>query len=626
MGIEKTAVASMYGLAEHVLAATSGASPHATCSDLRWSIGNLEFSRMIGGVDVRVVDPDSCKLVPEGVEGEIWLSSPCVSAGYWGKPELSNSEMKAKLDGADTEDLSYLRTGDIGFIRENELYFVSRLKDLIIMNGKNIAPSDVERAAETGFPDKLRPGSSCAFQATPESAVLLCEARENFTKNPQALDSLAQKVLLHVEENVSGIKVDEVRILKKGSVYKTTSGKVKRKAMKSRWECGELPDPVGTTPSLDSKCSGLHRAATLEELFSLAGAVDPSRTLVENGIDSMQLVALEGVAREKFQVQLSFSQASSLTVEELLVSLREKQENVVLSIPTNPPFDSTLVRKLIPSRILRVPRQTVVLLLTFVVIFVSIMPSAVYIKHNWHYKSEWWIHNSRTGPLVFLAIPIWMATYSAACIAIKWLLLGRIKADDRYVMWSGVFARWWTVTRLVAVWEATVGHFLSDTPIRNVFYNLMGSNIAITARLHTPIRCWDLVTIGAKSEIKGHIFPRTMHWTGAYFQEVVVGSESVVGSGAVVMAGSNVASRVRIESRTVVPPGGSLKAENAKWSGLPATMIESESYSPSPTLIGPLGLLLRCLTPFALFALMVIAWWVANEIGPSAPEPSVSSS
>lgn len=119
MGINRRAVASMYGLAEHVVAVSSGAS-QTLYDDMLWSVGNLEFTGLLGGIKIRIVNPDTRKGVPTGDTGEIWISSPGVATGYWGREEMTTSHFTAKLEDGN-EDV-YLRTGDLGFVRDNELF------------------------------------------------------------------------------------------------------------------------------------------------------------------------------------------------------------------------------------------------------------------------------------------------------------------------------------------------------------------------------------------------------------------------------------------------------------------------------------------------------------------------
>jgi acyl-CoA synthetase (AMP-forming)/AMP-acid ligase II len=94
--------------------------------------------------------------------GEIWVAGPSVALGYWGKPEETARTLGARLAGESCGP--YLRTGDLGFLRAGELFVTGRLKDLIILRGRNHYPQDLELTAEESHP-ALRPGCGAAFSA-----------------------------------------------------------------------------------------------------------------------------------------------------------------------------------------------------------------------------------------------------------------------------------------------------------------------------------------------------------------------------------------------------------------------------------------------------------------------------
>ena len=116
------------------------------------------------GLELRVVDPETRTRAPAGRVGEIWVRSGCVAAGYWGRPDESRAAFANRL--ADTGEGPFLATGDLGFVEAGEVYVTGRLKDLIIVRGRNIYPQDVEAAvaAEVGFIEPNR----CAAIAVDE--------------------------------------------------------------------------------------------------------------------------------------------------------------------------------------------------------------------------------------------------------------------------------------------------------------------------------------------------------------------------------------------------------------------------------------------------------------------------
>src|SRR5205085_10577902 len=109
---------------------------------------------------VCIVDPDTNQECDERRVGEIWVSGDSVARGYWHNDIETAATFGAKIAGE--EDASFLRTGDLGFLDDGQLFVTGRLKDLIILNGRNYYPQDLELAAERSHPS-LRPGHSAAF-------------------------------------------------------------------------------------------------------------------------------------------------------------------------------------------------------------------------------------------------------------------------------------------------------------------------------------------------------------------------------------------------------------------------------------------------------------------------------
>ncbi len=179
-GFSPRALYPCYGLAEATLMVSggSGEEPPAVRSFLTGELaqgravealpGGLEpateralvgCGRPLGGQRVLVVDPVSRAALAPGRVGEIWVAGPSVASGYWGRPEESEAAFGARLA---TGEGPFLRTGDLGFFRAEELFVTGRIKDLLILRGRNVYPQDVELTAERSHP-ALRPGGGAAF-------------------------------------------------------------------------------------------------------------------------------------------------------------------------------------------------------------------------------------------------------------------------------------------------------------------------------------------------------------------------------------------------------------------------------------------------------------------------------
>jgi acyl-CoA synthetase (AMP-forming)/AMP-acid ligase II len=167
---------------------------------------------------VRIVDPASRQLVPNGAIGEIWVSGRSVAAGYYNRDRLSREVFGGRLSG---DERSYLRTGDLGFVQAGELYVTGRIKDLIIFSGRNIYPQDVETAVLRADP-ALR--SAVAFAAAGERLVVLAETTKGASAQsyPAMVDSIRSSVTSEF-----GVGPD-VHICGARSIPTTTSGKVRR--------------------------------------------------------------------------------------------------------------------------------------------------------------------------------------------------------------------------------------------------------------------------------------------------------------------------------------------------------------------------------------------------------------
>ncbi|KAJ8603291.1 hypothetical protein CTAYLR_006963 [Chrysophaeum taylorii] len=149
-----------YGLAEHVVA-TCGENDGLVASRRRPDLTSCGSDFII---NLCIVDSATRRILPSGMPGELWLSSSSIAKGYWGKPELSRETFRAQLDPDNGQ--TYLRTGDEAFIEDGHLFICGRIKDLIIIGGKNYYSDDVEFAATEAIGDAIRPGCVAAFSFT----------------------------------------------------------------------------------------------------------------------------------------------------------------------------------------------------------------------------------------------------------------------------------------------------------------------------------------------------------------------------------------------------------------------------------------------------------------------------
>jgi acyl-CoA synthetase (AMP-forming)/AMP-acid ligase II len=196
----------------------------------------MSCGRPLHGVEVAIVDPASCASLPEGRIGEIWTSGASTCRGYWNDPERSRDVFGAvRIDDPDRER-RYLRTGDLGFLHEGELFVCGRIKDLIIMRGVNYYPQDIEAIAEAAS-SKLRPGCVAAFDAPAEDGERLIVAAE--VKTSKDLPDPAE--IARAIRARYYVEPDTILLVPHGAVPKTTSGKLSRSAARQAWLDGTLP-------------------------------------------------------------------------------------------------------------------------------------------------------------------------------------------------------------------------------------------------------------------------------------------------------------------------------------------------------------------------------------------------
>jgi acyl-CoA synthetase (AMP-forming)/AMP-acid ligase II len=193
-----------------------------------------------GEQSVLVVDPASRKAVPEGVVGEVWVSGESVCGGYYRNPELSRAVMEAELAG-DTATSHprgpYLRTGDKGFFRDGQLFIAGRIKDMVIVRGKNHYAEDIEHAIASSH-DALRPGDGAAFSVPGDGGERLVAVyevalergdHERIWRNARLAVADTHEVTLH-----------ELVLIERRTLPRTTSGKVQRFEAKRRYLTASL--------------------------------------------------------------------------------------------------------------------------------------------------------------------------------------------------------------------------------------------------------------------------------------------------------------------------------------------------------------------------------------------------
>ncbi|MFI4954283.1 MAG: SDR family NAD(P)-dependent oxidoreductase [Gammaproteobacteria bacterium] len=235
-GFNSNAFSPCYGMAETTLMVC--AKPRNTLYSTHTFGQSLLVSSglVFESYTAKIVDPQTRKVCGKGEIGEIWLSGPSVAQGYWNNPEATANTFHAHLLH---DSHHYLRTGDLGYLLEQELYIAGRLKDLIILQGQNIYPQDIEGMVETSHA-AIRKNCIAAFSADineQEQLVIVAEVERRYRKiDFKPVFHAIRKALI----DELGIVPFSIQLLAPAKSLKTTSGKIQRNATKASYLQGTL--------------------------------------------------------------------------------------------------------------------------------------------------------------------------------------------------------------------------------------------------------------------------------------------------------------------------------------------------------------------------------------------------
>jgi myxalamid-type polyketide synthase MxaB len=336
-GFRARAVLPCYGLAEATLIVSGGRQPEEGLHPTRWfEAGALARHRAAecppdggarplvscgppaDGHEVRIVGPETATPLEPGSVGEVWVRGPGVAAGYWERPEDTAAVFGAYLASGEGP---YLRTGDLGFLHEGELYLTGRLRDLVIIRGANYYPQDLERTVE-GCHAGLRPDTCAVFAAEAdgqERLVICLEVDQPLPEEPTGLLAAVRRAIAEEHE----LEVEAVVLLRTGRIPRTTSGKIQRGACQQAFRHGTLQGellrwqaPTVRSATCDVRREDHNGADTshvarrtphgLREIedwliAQLAGRlglspddVDPAQPFAAYGLDSLRMVSLAG--------------------------------------------------------------------------------------------------------------------------------------------------------------------------------------------------------------------------------------------------------------------------------------------------------------------------------------------
>ncbi|KAH9256447.1 hypothetical protein BASA81_005361 [Batrachochytrium salamandrivorans] len=377
-GFDPEAMVPGYGLAEHTVYVCDGGKQrlHLDRVELETRGRVIITAQSTGGggltlvglgnpppqsqVRMMIVDPATLEKLDQDCVGEIWLTSRSKSAQYFGMPDLSQRDLHAKL-AASTDvrrrrsssaggeesaldlpraeateqelELEWLRTGDLGFLHQGELFVCGRIKDLIIVRGRNHFPQDLEHTAELAASAQIRPGCVGAFAwGEDDGVVIVAEMRPGVSNWEASCDAI--RVAIGSEH---GVSVSAICLIKDRTIPKTTSGKLSRHRIRNayagntlqvvhEWKSSaptngvgeEEVDAVNSNVAINSNAAATGSKQTPEqillqlqrevvsllELNTLPSQVSSTTSMHELGFDSMMLTQLKGAIINVFQVEV----------------------------------------------------------------------------------------------------------------------------------------------------------------------------------------------------------------------------------------------------------------------------------------------------------------------------------
>ena len=354
-GLKADALHVYYGLAENTLSVSSKGRTQVTvnrkllernqlriepaASKSRNQLTIVSCGQPLPGVDMKIVDPETRRLQGEDRVGEIWVTGSSKAEGYWNKPTLTQQTFRAQIQG-DSAQTHYLRTGDLGFIHDGELFVCSRIKEMIIIGGCNYFPADIEAVVEEAS-SQIRQGCVAAF-STPDpngSECVVVIAEINKRDSRPDLQTISQAISQYCH-----IDIKELVIVTHGNLARTSSGKIARHKCQKLWQQGQLDIIDRWVQERPSEAES--------PIQNLLSRLDIQRckdyTLAQLGLDSLTLVSLSlyiesllnhqgQLDRDTFFEQiLDLRLLQAITLDELRTLEQQLQSNRKLASLSSP--------------------------------------------------------------------------------------------------------------------------------------------------------------------------------------------------------------------------------------------------------------------------------------------------
>lgn len=377
-GFRESALCPGYGLAEATLMLSAiNASDHWHCLSIdadalsrdeinilpkaaietRKSIQAMSCGTSEPDITLRIVHPQSKQRCLSHQVGEVWAKGASIAQGYWQNPQATAETFQARIMGGDDDD-AYMRTGDLGFIHNNELYITGRLKDVIVIRGANYYPNDIEQTVEQSHKALSASGAAAfAFSSNGEPQLVVMQEVKRTALKSFVLDEVVQAVREAIAEQHE-LSLYALVLIKPATLPKTSSGKVQRSACQkafsdntidkevARWE---KEPSISSSPSLattqnHTKTAILKSSVWLQRLHH-ANAFEKLLILHQCVLANVrQLLILDDIAQLDLQAQ--FSQLGMDSLQQVELS-RLLSEQLALDLPATTVFEYASISQLV---------------------------------------------------------------------------------------------------------------------------------------------------------------------------------------------------------------------------------------------------------------------------------------
>ncbi|HEV2678756.1 MAG TPA: amino acid adenylation domain-containing protein [Aliidongia sp.] len=273
---------------------------------------------------VRIVERETGMALGPRQIGEIWVAGPSVSPGFWQGPEASAERFGQKVQG---EDGKFLRTGDLGFFDDDELFIVSRLDDLIVLRGRNIAPQDIEDAAIRSGTGAVQTAAAFVEDGGDGDRVVLVLEISRDIRQQEQLDAVSQAARDAVWQ-ATEVALARLVLVRPGTIPRTTSGKVRRRSTRAGLASGEFKsvyDAAAPLPAEQPGAEGIEAGISswLQKILGLAAPPATTAPLHRLGLDSLRTIEFSEWLRTTHGAQFSLADLlGGITLADVAAAVR----------------------------------------------------------------------------------------------------------------------------------------------------------------------------------------------------------------------------------------------------------------------------------------------------------------